>query len=283
MKKLMTLLFTALLVLALAACGNANEDNASEGTNEGTEETKTIKIGATSAPHAEILEQAKPILEEQGIELDIQTFSKYELINPALNDGALDANFFQHIPYLNTEVSTKGYKFVNAGGVHLEPIAIYSQKYKTVDEIEDGATVIMSSSVPDHGRVLTLFEVEGLIKLKDGIDKASATLDDIVENSKNLKFEYDYAPDILPQIYNNGEGDLVVINSNYAIQHDINPVEDSIAIESGENNPYVNVIAVKEGDEDKEDIKALVEVLNSQEIKDFILEKYEGAVVPASK
>ena len=142
----------------------------------------------------------------------------------------------------------------------------------------------MSSSVPDHGRVLALFEKEGLITLKDGIDKVNAaTLDDIVENPKNLKFESDYAPDILPQIYNKGEGDLVVINSNYAIQHDINPFEDSIAIESGENNPYVNVIAVKEGDEDKEEIKALLEVLNSQEIKDFLLEKYEGAVIPASK
>jgi D-methionine transport system substrate-binding protein len=279
MKKLMTLLFTALFVLALAACGNAEEDNA----NEGTEETKTIKIGATSAPHAEILEQAKPILEEQGIELDIQTFSKYELINPALNDGDLDANFFQHIPYLNTEVSEKGYKIVNAGGVHLEPIGIYSKKYKTLDEIEDGATVIMSSSVPDHGRILSLFEVEGLLTLKDGIDKESATLDDIVENPKNLKFEYDYAPDMLPSVYNNGEGDLVVINSNYAIQKDINPIEDSIAIESAENNPYVNVIAVRSGDEDREEIKALLEVLNSQEIKDFLLEQYKGAVIPASK
>ena len=113
----------------------------------------------------------------------------------------------------------KGYKIVNAGDVHIEPIGIYSQKYKTLDDIEDGATVLMSSSVPDHGRILSLFEVEGLITLKDGIDKASATLDDIVEIPKNLKFEYDYAPDILPQVYNNGEGDLVVINSNYAIQN----------------------------------------------------------------
>ena len=279
MKKLIILLFTALLVLTLAACGNAKEDNASEGT----EETKSIKIGATNAPHAEILEQAKPILEEKGIKLDIQTFSKYELINPALADGSLDGNFFQHIPYLNTEVAEKGYKIVNAGGVHIEPIGIYSQKFKTLDEIEEGATVLMSSSIPDHGRILSLFEAQGLLTLKDGIDKTAATLDDIVENPKKLKFEYDYAPDILPSVYNNGEGDLVVINSNYAIQNGINPMEDSIAIESGENNPYVNIIAVKEGDEDSEEIKALLEVLNSQEIKDFILEKYEGAVLPASK
>ncbi len=257
MKKLITLLFTALLVLTLAACGNAKEDNASEGT----EETKSIKIGATNAPHAEILEQAKPILEGKGIKLDIQTFSKYELINPALADGSLDGNFFQHIPYLNTEVAEKGYKIVNAGGVHIEPIGIYSQKFKTLDEIEEGATVLMSSSIPDHGRILSLFEAQGLLTLKDGIDKTAATLDDIVENPKKLKFEYDYAPDILPSVYNNGEGDLVVINSNYAIQNEINPMEDSIAIESGENNPYVNIIAVKEGDEDSEEIKALLEVL----------------------
>ncbi|WP_338471910.1 MetQ/NlpA family ABC transporter substrate-binding protein [Niallia sp. XMNu-256] len=279
MKKLFLLLFSALLVLVLAACGNSNEENASEGS----EGTKSIKIGATNAPHAEILEQAKPLLEEQGIELDIQTFSKYELINPALNDGDLDANFFQHIPYLNTEVTEKGYEIVNAGGVHIEPIGIYSKKFKTKEEIEDGATVIMSSSVPDHGRILALFEAEGLITLKDGIDKTAATLEDIVENPKNLKFEYDYAPDILPSVYNNDEGDLVVINSNYAIQNGINPIEDSLVIESGENNPYVNVIAVKEGNEDKEEIKALIDVLNSQEVKDFILEKYEGAVLPATE
>src|SRR5690554_1254002 len=212
MKKIFALLFTALLILPLAACGN--DDDA-------------FVVGATNKPHAEILEKAKPILEEQGINLKIQTFSKYELINPALVDKDLDANFFQHLPYLELQVEEFGYDIVNAGGIHIEPIGIYSKRYKSLDEIEDGATVIMSSSVPDHGRILSLFETFGLLKLKDGIDKTAASVEDIVENPKNLKFKYDYSPDLLPKIYENDEAELVVINSNYALDAGLNPVKDS--------------------------------------------------------
>src|SRR5690606_3162530 len=214
----------------------------------------------------------------------ITEFSGYELINQALVEGDLDANFFQHIPYLELEKEEKGYDIVNAGGIHIEPIGIYSKKYDKLEDVEDGATVLISSNKPDHGRILALFEKEGLIKLADGVEKGSATLDDIVENPKNLKFDFEYAPEILPQVYNQGEGDLVVINSNYALEFDINPIEDSLAIEEGsQDNPYVNIIAVNAGDEDKEEIKTLVEVLQSKEIQDFILENYDGAVVPASE
>lgn len=268
MKKFITLLFTAILVLTFAACGNDDEDQ--------------FVVGATNRPHAEILEQAKPILEEQGIVLTIKTFSKYELINPALVDGDLDANFFQHLPYLELQKEEFDYDIVNAGGIHIEPIGIYSKKFKTLDEIENGATVIMSSSVPDHGRILSLFEAKGLLTLKDGIDKTAATLDDIVDNPKELEFKYDYSPELLPTIYNNDEGDLVVINSNYALDAGLNPVKDSIAIED-EESPYVNVVAVRSGDENKEEIKALIDVLHSKEIQDFILEEYGGSVVPVSK
>lgn len=268
MKKFISLFFTAILVLTLAACGNDEEDK--------------LVIGATNRPHAEILEQAQPILAEQGIVLKIKTFSKYELINPALVDEDLDANFFQHLPYLELQIEEFGYDIVNAGAIHIEPIGIYSKKYKSLDEIKEGATVIMSSSVPDHGRILSLFEAKGLLTLKDGIDKTAATLDDIVENPKKLEFKYDYSPELLPTIYNNGEGDLVVINSNYALDAGLNPVSDSIAIED-EESPYVNVIAVRKGDENTEDIKALIDVLHSKEIQDFILEEYGGSVVPVSK
>lgn len=140
----------------------------------------------------------------------------------------------------------------------------------------------MSSSVADHGRALSLLEKNGLIKLKEGIDKTTATTKDIVENKKNLKFDANYEAALLPKIYENGEGDAVLINSNYAIDAGLNPLKDSIAIE-GSDSPYVNVIAVNKGDENKEEIKTLVEVLHSKKIQDFILKEYDGAVVPVDK
>lgn len=285
MKKFFAFIFTALLVFTLAACGgNESKDSTKDSGEKGSNQEKTtLKVGATNEPHAVILEKAKPILAKKGIDLEIVPFSKYELINPALADGDIDANYFQHIPYLESQNKEFGYDFVNAGGIHIEPIGIYSKKYKSLDEVPKGATVIMSSSVPDHGRILTLLEAKGLIKLKDGIDKTSATLDDIVENPKKLKFEYDYAPDMLPKIYENGEGDLVIINSNYALQAGLNPTKDSIAIEEGDESPYVNVIAVRKEDKDNPAIKELVKVLHSKEIQDFILEKWNGSVVPVSE
>lgn len=284
MKKILTLLFSAILVLTLAACGGKEESSSKNGddNSKGKDDGKTLVVGATNEPHAVILEKAKPLLKEKGIELKIETFSKYELINPALVDGDLDANFFQHIPYLELQNKDFNYDLENAGGIHIEPIGIYSKKFKSLDEIKDGATIIMSSNVPDHGRILTLFEAKGLITLKDGIDKTAATLDDIKSNPKNLKFQYDYAPDLLPSIYNNDEGDLVVINSNYALDAGLNPVKDSIAIEDDES-PYVNVIAVKKGNKDKEEVKALVEVLHSEEIQKFILDEWDGSVVPVTE
>ena len=286
MKKWLTALFALALVLLLAACGGGatEEENNDSATNEtATEEPKTLIVGASPTPHAEILEAAQPLLEEKGIELKIEEFNDYVLPNQALDSEDIDANYFQHIPYLEGQIADNGYKFVNAGGVHIEPIGIYSQRHKSLEDVPENATVLFSNSVADHGRVLALLEKEGLITLKDGVDKLNATTEDIAENPKNLEFKPDYAPELLPQIYNEDEGDLIVINSNFAIDNELNPLEDSIAIESGEGNPYVNVIAVRSGDEDREEIKALLEVLNSQEIKDFLLEKYEGAVIPANE
>jgi D-methionine transport system substrate-binding protein len=287
MKKWLSLLFTLTLVLVLAACGGASkEENKDSATNDTkTEDTETTKliVGATNVPHAEILEEAKPLLEEKGIELQIETFQDYVLPNQALESKDLDANFFQHIQYFDGQIKDNGYDFVNAGGIHFEPIGIYSKKYKTLEELPDKATVILSSSVADHGRVLSLLEKEGLITLTDGIDKENATLEDIAENPKNLEFDANYEPKLLPEIYDNEEGDIVIINSNYAMEYGINPIEDSIVIEDTENNPYINIVAVRSEDENKEEIKTLVEVLHSKEIQDFILEKYKGAVVPVSE
>ncbi|MED1606357.1 MetQ/NlpA family ABC transporter substrate-binding protein [Cytobacillus kochii] len=277
MKKWLSVLMIAAVALFIAACGSSDEG--SEGSDEGT---KTLKIGASNVPHAEILNEAKPLLEEKGIELDITTFQDYIVPNQALEGGDIDANYFQHIPYLESQMAENDYDFVNAGGVHIEPIGVYSQEYDSLDDLPEGATVIMSSSVPDHGRILTMLEKEGLITLKADVDKTTATIDDIEENTKNLKFDTEYEAALLPQIYNNGEGDAVLINSNYAIDAGLNPVEDAIALEESDS-PYVNVIAVRAGDEDKEEIKALLEVLHSEEIQNFIEEQYEGAVVPVTE
>ncbi|MGG0889872.1 MetQ/NlpA family ABC transporter substrate-binding protein [Cytobacillus horneckiae] len=280
MKKWLSTLLIVAVALVIAACGTSNEDEG--GSGQGSEGTKTLKIGASNVPHAEILTEAKPLLEEKGIELDITTFQDYIVPNQALESEDIDANYFQHIPYLESQKEEHGYDFVNAGGIHIEPIGVYSEKYDSLDDLPERATIIMSSSVPDHGRILTMLEKEGLITLKADVEKTVATIEDIEDNPKKLKFDTEYEASLLPQIYNNGEGDAVLINSNYAIDAGLNPLEDAIALEA-EESPYVNVIAVRNGDEDKEEIKALIEVLHSQEIQDFILEKYNGAVVPVKE
>lgn len=282
MKKWLAALFALTLVLVLAACGGAAEEKKDDSAAESKDEMKKLVVGASNVPHAEILEQAKPLLEKKGIELQIETFQDYVLPNQALDSGDLDANYFQHIPYFENQIKENGYDFANAGGIHIEPIGIYSKKYKSLKDLPEKAKVIISNSVADHGRVLSLLEKEGLIKLKEGVDKTTATLDDIVENPRNLEFDTEYAAELLPQIFNNDEGDIVLINSNFAIDAGLNPLEDSIAIEDKES-PYVNIIAVRKGDENKEEIKALVEVLHSKEIQDFILKQYKGAVVPVSE
>ncbi|EDL62960.1 MetQ/NlpA family ABC transporter substrate-binding protein [Bacillus sp. SG-1] len=278
MKKLITGLFTAASIFTLGACGTTDE-----GSQGGAgEETSVITVGASNIPHAEILEKAKPILEEQGVELNIETYQDYILPNKDLDSGEIDANYFQHVPYLESQIADHGYDFVNAGGIHIEPMGVYSKKYDSLEELPEGATILMSNSVADHGRILTLLEAKGLITLKEGVDKTAATLDDIAENPRNLEFDYEYEAALLPQLYENEEGDAVLINSNYAIDAGLNPLEDSIAIEDKES-PYVNLIAVNSGDEENEAVKALVEVLRSEEIQDFILEEWGGAVVPVQE
>ncbi|CAM3914227.1 MetQ/NlpA family ABC transporter substrate-binding protein [Mesobacillus thioparans] len=277
MKKWLLALLALVLTAGLTACGSSEDK-----TEGGKEESKKIVVGASNVPHAEILEKAKPLLEEKGYDMEIKTFNDYVIPNQALDSGELDANYFQHIPYLESQMAENGYKFEIAGGIHIEPIGVYSKDYTTLDDLPKGAQIIMSSSVADHGRILTMLEKEGLITLKDGVEKVKATIDDIEENPKELKFGTEYEAALLPQIFNNGEGDAVLINSNYAIDAGLNPLKDSIAIEESDS-PYVNVIAVREGDADKPAIKALVEVLHSKEIQDFILEKYEGAVVPVKE
>ncbi len=265
--------------LLLAACGNS--ENTGDTSNGNTEET-TIKIGASNTPHAEILEFAAPILEEEGVTLDISTYNDYVVPNVALDEGDLDANYFQHVPFFEAAVAENDYDFVNAGGIHLEPIGLFSQEYASLDELPDGATILVSSNQSDWGRIIAIFQEAGLVSVDEGTDLTTATFDDITENSKNLVFEYENDPALMPTLYTQGEGDIVAINSNFAVDQGLNPLEDSIALES-ESSPYANIIAVRSEDKDNEAITKLVEVLRSQEVQDYILETWDGAVVPVTE
>lgn len=277
MKKYL-LVFTLLLSLVLAACGGEE----SKESKDGAKETNEIVVGASSQPHAEILEEIKPLLEEEGITLTIEHYQDYVLPNDDLENKTLDANFFQHLPFLEQTVADTGYEIESLGGIHIEPMGVYSKDIGSLDEIKDKTEVILSNSVADHGRVLALFEAEGLIKLDETVKKAEATLDDITENKKNLKFSPDYEPALLPEFYQSEKDVLVAINTNYAMTADLNPLEDALFIE-GDESPYVNIIAVRSEDKENQALKALVDVLHSEETQNFILDKYEGAVVPVSK
>ncbi|MEK5272257.1 MetQ/NlpA family ABC transporter substrate-binding protein [Aeribacillus sp. FSL K6-8394] len=280
MKKwLLATVLGATMIFASACGGGSNQGGSSGGSDN--EKNEVIKVGASPVPHAEILEEAKPLLEKKGYKLEIEEFTDYVLPNKALAEKDIDANYFQHIPYLEAQKQEHGYDFVNAGGIHIEPIGVYSKKYKSLEELPNGATIIMSNSVADHGRMLSMLEEKGLIKLKDGVDKTKATVDDIAENKKNLKFKTDIEAPMLTKAYENNEGDAVLINGNFALDAGLDPSKDAIALESPKDNPYVNVIAVRSEDKDSEKIKALVEVLQSDEMKEFIQTNYQGSVIPA--
>lgn len=256
------------IILGLTGCSGSQEAD------------KVITVGATSVPHAEILEQAKPLIEADGYQLEIEVFDDYVLPNKALDNGDLDANYFQHQPYLDEQISEFGYEFENAANIHVEPIRVYSQNFKSADEITDGATVLLSNSVSDQARILALFADEGLITIKDGINPQFITLDDIATNPKNLKFDANYDPALLPSIYQNNEGDLVAINTNYALGAGIDPNEALLS--EGDDSEYANILAVRTEDKDSEKTQELVKVLTSDEIATYIEEQYDGAVIPAN-
>ena len=291
MKKLLTLLSAFILTFIVVGCSSSGTSN---NTSKTTEEKKginvesldpnkpvTVKIGATNVPHAELLEHVAPTLEKAGIKLDIVTYQDYYLPNKNLVDKEIDLNYFQHIPFLETEIKEKGYKLEDAGSIHVEPIALYSKKIKSLSELKEGALVLVSNNKAEWGRIIRILQKAELIKIKEGVDPISATFDDIVENPKNLKFKYDNDPAIMVQYYQNGEGDLVSINSNFAVDAGISPVEESVELESADNNPYANIIVVRAGDKDKIVTKKIVEVLQSEDVKKFIKERYKGAVIPA--
>ncbi|HJB32825.1 MAG TPA: MetQ/NlpA family ABC transporter substrate-binding protein [Candidatus Oscillibacter excrementavium] len=281
-KKLLALLLGLTLCLSLAACGGdsaadsgaADTGAAEEGGDSG--ETVTLTVAASPTPHAVILEQCVPILAEQGIDLVINQYSDYVVPNTAVEDGDEDANYFQHLPYLEEFNETRGTHLVSVAGVHIEPMGIYAGKTASLDELADGAVIGIPNDPTNEGRALLLLEAQGLITLDDS-SNLSATPNNIVDNPKNLQFE-EIEAQTLPS--SRPDLDLAVINSNYALGAGLNPTTDALAIESGDS-PYVNVLVVKEGNEDNPAIQALVEALHSDTIRDFINEEFDGAVVPA--
>ena len=267
MKKLLTLVL-ALTTLALVGCGGGANNSAAK-----TE--KVIKVGASPVPHAEILEAIKPELEKEGIKLEIVEFNDYVQPNLATNDKEVDANFFQHEPYLKNFITEHPeLKLVNVLGVHVEPMGVYSHKIKKLDELRDGAQVSIPSDPTNGGRALLLLERAGLLKLKDGVG-AAATVQDVVDNPKHLNFKEIEAPQ-LPL----DDVDISVINTNWAMQADLVPTRDALFMED-KTSPYVNILVVREGDENRPEIQALMKALHSDTVKNFINEKYKGAIIPA--
>ena len=265
---------TLAATLLLTGCGGGDQGG---GDKPAAGAETTLKIGATPAPHSEILEQIKPDLKEQGINLEIIEFNDYVQPNIALNDKELDANFFQHEPYLNDFVKEHtDVKLKNAGGVHIEPMGVYSKKIKSLDELADGAAVSIPNDPTNGGRALLLLQKAGLLKLKEGTNE-EATVQDIAENTKNLVIQEVEAAQ-LPRTLE--DVDISIINTNFALNADLNPMKDALFIED-KDSPYVNIIAVRDGDENRDDIKKLLTTIKSDKVKKFIEDKYQGAIVPA--
>ena len=243
------------------------------------EDDKTITVAASATPHAEILEQAAPLLEEEGWKLDVTVFEDYVQPNLVVDSGDFDANYFQHIPYLDDFNEEHGTSLVNAGGIHYEPFGIYPGTKEDLSELEEGDVIAVPNDTTNEARALLLLQDNGVIKLKDGVG-LEATARDIEENPNNVEIQELEAAQVSRVA---GEVAFVVLNGNDALQAGYSVSKDAVAYEKSDSEAaqtYVNVIAVQEGNEDSDKIKALVDVLKSDEIKDFITENYDGAVIP---
>lgn len=261
--------------LLLSACGGKHDPD------------HTITVAATPVPHAEVLEQVRPLLKAQGYELEIKAVNDYIIPNVALANGDIDANFFQHEPYMNTVIhqehkSDPKYDFVKAGGYLLAPIGIYSKHYKRLQDLPDGGKVLMRNSVADEGRVLAIFQREGVIKLNPNVPIVSASVADIIDNPKHLDFRPNIEASTLPTMYRHDEGAAVVINANFALGAGLDPIHDPIAVEQSDNNPYINIIAVRRGHEHDPKIEALLNALHDPKVQQFVKDKYKGAIIPVN-
>lgn len=279
MKKTLRKLFAAALVGALsvsmlAGCGSSKGDSKKDSA-----ENKTIKVAASATPHAEILEYAKTALKEKGYDLEVTIFDDYVKPNEVVESGEFDANYFQHEPYLNSFNEEKGTHLVIAGKIHYEPFGIYPGTKKSLDDIADGDTIAVPNDTTNEARALLLLQDNGIIKLKDGAG-INATVNDIEENPHNIEIVELEAAQVARVV---DETSFVVLNGNYALQAGFSVSKDALAYETSDSEAtktYVNVIAVKEGNENNEAIKALVDVLKSDDVKKYINDTYDGAVLP---
>ncbi|MBJ6749779.1 MetQ/NlpA family ABC transporter substrate-binding protein [Geomonas anaerohicana] len=268
----------ALALVAVAAAGCKKKEGEAGKGAEGAAPVagKTLKVGAAVVPHADILKFVVPKLKEQGVNLEVVTFDDEVQLNPALAEKQIDANYFQHVPYLEAVVKEKKYQFNVAGSIHVEPIGLYSKKIKSVAELKNGAQIAVPNNPSNEYRALALLEKQGLIKLKPGISNFQATPQDIVENPKKIKFVEVEAAQLtrtLPDV------DGAVINTNFILDAKIDP-QSAIAREDAKS-PYANIVVVRKGEENRDDIKKLIAALQSPELKQFLKEKYGAAIIPA--
>lgn len=279
-KKLLAgILALGMTAALIAGCGGSSSGSSPEGSSASDSGDKTITVAASASPHAEILEEAKKVLADQGYELKVTIFDDYVQPNMQVESGDFDANYFQHVPYLDSFNEENGTHLVNAGGVHYEPLGLYPGTKKSLDDLADGDTIAVPNDTTNEARALLLLQEAGIIKLKDDAG-ITATKLDIVENPKNLQFEEFEAAVISKQL---GSVAFGVINGNYALQDGLSVTKDALLYEKEDSlaaKTYVNIIAVKEGNESSEKVKALVDVLKSEEIVNFINEKYKGSVIP---
>ena len=239
-------------------------------------QAETLRVAASAVPHAEILNFVKPALAKEGVELDVKVFTDYVQPNVQVAEKRLDANFFQHQPYLDEFNKSRGTTLVSVAGVHVEPFGAYSSKIKDLKDLPQGANVVIPNDATNGGRALLLLQKAGVIKLKDA-NNILSTPKDIAENPKAIKvreLEAATLPRVLTQV------DLALINTNYALEAKLNPTQDALAIE-GSDSPYVNILVTREDNKDNAAVQKLVKALHSDEVKASILEKYQGAVVPA--
>ena len=289
MKKLLAQTLALVLCLGLAACGggtstdtDTNADTSSDADTNGDAaangETITLTVGATPNPHAEILAQVKDDLAAEGIDLVVKEYSDYVVPNTAVEEGDLDANYFQHTPYMEKFNEENGTHLVSVGKIHYEPMGIYPGLTKTLEELPDGATIAVPNDATNEARALQLLAAQGLIELKEDAG-LNATPNDITSNPKNLQFK-ELEAAMLPQTAS--EVDLSVINSNFAMEGGMNPATDALASEDADSEAaqtFANIIAVKEGHENDPAIQALVKALQSDKVKEYIEKNYSGAVV----
>ncbi|MFD6340447.1 MetQ/NlpA family ABC transporter substrate-binding protein [Streptomyces sp. NPDC060131] len=268
---------TAALALGLSACGTSSDPGASSAAGASADTSEPLVVAASPTPHADILNFVKKNLaDKEGLKLEVKEFTDYVLPNTATQSGEVDANFFQHKPYLDDFNKKKGTDIVPVVNVELEPLGLYSKRVKDLKELKSGQSVALPNDTTNEGRALKLLADNGLITLKDGAG-TDANLAD-VKDAKGLKFK-ELEAATLPRALN--DVDAAVINGNYAIEADLKPAEDALALEKPDGNPYANFLAVKRGNEKDPRVEKLAKLLNSPEVRKYIEDTYEGSIVPA--